>query len=357
MDGEGDVKASRTRILALAGWCVLVSVVSGPRSAHAEGEWAPPAGELRDVGLRVRTLGAGPPTLVLLHGLAGSNRYFGAPFDTLARNARVVAPDLLGFGDSPRPEDMDYGAEVHARAVLRALQALEIEGPLYLVGHSAGALVALRMAALAPERVRGIVAFGPPLYRSEAEAGARIQALGGMVRLFALDTVWAKLACRAMYPFPGLAGRLATRIRPDLPAPIAEDAVKHGWSSYSGTLRRLILTAQPPQELHTLPMPIRIVVGEDDEVADLGFLRELDADSEHIELEVRPGSHDLPLTDAVHSVATIRSLVGRGEAARAQASRPRRSPSHARCVDKRLRRSRRAPDRGHVAPSARATWA
>jgi pimeloyl-ACP methyl ester carboxylesterase len=115
-----------------------------------------------------------------------------------------------------------------------------------------------------------------------------------------------------MYPFPGLAGRLATRIRPDLPPPIAEDAVKHSWASYSGTVQHLILAAQPPPELRSLSVPIRIVAGDQDEVIDLAFLRELDEGSDTVGLEVWEGGHDLPLTDALASVATVRSMVAAG---------------------------------------------
>jgi pimeloyl-ACP methyl ester carboxylesterase len=53
--------------------------------------------------LAVRTLGQGPPT-VLLHGLLGSDRYWGGGFDRLADSGLLLAPDLLGFGAFPRPK-------------------------------------------------------------------------------------------------------------------------------------------------------------------------------------------------------------------------------------------------------------
>jgi len=294
-------------------WMAVIWIVVSPKEALlAEKAWAVPSGELRTAGLRVRTLGQGTPIILLLHGLAGSNRYFGAEFDGLSQLGQLVAPDLLGFGDSPRPSDVDYGPDAHARAVVEALDKLGIEGPIYIVAHSAGSIVALRIAALEPERIRGIVAFAPPFYRSEEDALARIQGLGGMVRLFAMDTFWAKAACKAMYPFPAVAARLASRIRPDLPAPIAEDAVKHSWASYSGTVRNLILAAQPPPDLRTLGSPLWIIAGAEDEILDLNHLKEL-AESEHVKLEVWPGGHDLPLSDAARSVELIETLVRSGK--------------------------------------------
>jgi pimeloyl-ACP methyl ester carboxylesterase len=123
-----------------------------------------------------------------------------------------------------------------------------------------------------------------------------------------MDTFWAKAACKAMYPFPGFAGRLASRIRPDLPTQVAEDAIKHSWTSYSGTVSHLILAAQPPPDLRTLSVPLWLITGAEDEVVDLDHLKEL-ARNEHVNLEVWPGGHDLPLTDAARSVERIQTLV------------------------------------------------
>lgn len=72
-------------------------------------QWRQPRGELHHGTLAVRALGdPTAPALVLLHGLAGSNLYWGAAYDELAADSFLVVPDLLGFGSSPRPQ-ADYG--------------------------------------------------------------------------------------------------------------------------------------------------------------------------------------------------------------------------------------------------------
>jgi len=266
----------RTTFFALRMLCALaISNPATPVLAQGGTTWAPPSGEVREVGLHVRTLGSGSPTIVLLHGLAGSNRYFGADFDALAEGGRVVVPDLLGFGDSPRPDDVDYGPEAHATALIDALEKLGIQPPVYVGAHSAGTLVALRLAVLRPDWVRGIVAFGPPLYHSEAEARAHIAELDGLVRHLAMDSFWAGIACRAFYPFSGVAVRVASRLRPELPREIVEDVMKHSWSSYSGTVRHLVLGGQPPVDLTRLDIPIWLITGTQDEVVRLDVLQEL----------------------------------------------------------------------------------
>ncbi len=303
------MKAQRP-VLALA-FAALVLVLLQIRRADVSPPvpWAAPSGELRDLALRVRTLGTGGPTILLLHGLAGSNQYFGKEFDGLARDGRIVAPDLLGFGDSPRPDAVDYGPDAHAEAVIATLEALGVEAPVYVAAHSAGTLVALRLAARRPDWIRGIVAFGPPIYRNEKEARLRIGGLGGMVRLFAMDTLWAELACKAMYPFSGFAERLAGWIRADLPAPIAEGAVKHSWASYSGTVRNLILAPQPPRELTSLQIPIWLIAGDRDDVVDIAFLKTVAGASNAVRLELWSGGHDLPLVDGPKSAEAIRRLI------------------------------------------------
>jgi pimeloyl-ACP methyl ester carboxylesterase len=98
--------------------------------------------------------GEGPP-LLLLHGLGGalSNWIELAPL--LARSYRVLAPDLPGHGRSePLPGAPDLGAFAES---VRLLAEHERLLPAAIVGHSAGGLIALRLAAARPEAVSSIV--------------------------------------------------------------------------------------------------------------------------------------------------------------------------------------------------------
>jgi pimeloyl-ACP methyl ester carboxylesterase len=105
--------------------------------------------------------GAGVP-LVMLHGLlfgSVASWYFTtAPL--LARDRRVVLYDLRGHGLSARPRS---GYDVLTMARDLALLCADEPGPLDLVGHSWGALVALRYALAAPARVRRLVLVDAPL--------------------------------------------------------------------------------------------------------------------------------------------------------------------------------------------------
>jgi pimeloyl-ACP methyl ester carboxylesterase len=114
------------------------------------------------VRLHVQEIGDGPP-VVLLHGLfIGSlaSWYFTAA-PTLARHHRVHLYDLRGHGRSERaPSGYDLGT---LAADLAAVTADLGPGPIDLVGHSYGGLIALRYALDHQERVRRLVVVESPL--------------------------------------------------------------------------------------------------------------------------------------------------------------------------------------------------
>jgi len=96
--------------------------------------------------LYCRTEGSGPP-LLFLHGLAGSWRYWRRGLDGLQAHHALYLPDLLGFGRSPKPRG-DYALPMHVGALAPLLD--EADGPMTVVGHSMGAIVALGRSWLAP---------------------------------------------------------------------------------------------------------------------------------------------------------------------------------------------------------------
>jgi pimeloyl-ACP methyl ester carboxylesterase len=257
--------------------------------------------------LAVRALGQGPPTL-LLHGLLGSNRYWGGAFDRLADRGLLLAPDLLGFGASPRPLS-GYGPEEHGRALIGSLQTLKVSGKVLVVGHSLGALLAIWVACNHPDQVRGVVAFGPPLFRDPQHARRQIARLSRLERLFAFESWAAKMACQNLCGArPRLAARLFSMIRPDIPHPLAEDATHHSWASYSETVRRVILAAEGARWLESARPPVLLVAGTEDRYLDLDFLRELADRRPHVHLRVwAGGGHDLPLTQPERCLSAIES--------------------------------------------------
>ena len=97
------------------------------------------------------------PPLILIHGWMSHRDVWAGTMKVLKFSHRCIAIDLLGFGDSPKPEDSDYSIPAQARRVLELADALELED-FALIGHSMGAQIALYLAAKrAPQRVDKVI--------------------------------------------------------------------------------------------------------------------------------------------------------------------------------------------------------
>ncbi|MFF3494626.1 alpha/beta fold hydrolase [Streptomyces sp. NPDC002795] len=97
-----------------------------------------------------RIAGEGPAVL-LIHGVGASSAHWEDCVGTLARRHTVIAPDLLGHGDSAKPR-ADYSVAAYANGLRDLLGVLGIDR-VTLVGHSFGGGVAMQFAYQFPERV------------------------------------------------------------------------------------------------------------------------------------------------------------------------------------------------------------
>lgn len=123
-----------------------------------------------EIGRRVRTggfetnvhdVGSGAPVL-LIHGSgpgvsAWANWRLVIP--ALAKDRRVIAPDMVGFGYTDRPAGIQYGMDTWVQQALDLLDTLGLE-QVDLVGNSFGGALAMALAIRAPQRVRRLVLMG-----------------------------------------------------------------------------------------------------------------------------------------------------------------------------------------------------
>jgi len=124
-----------------------------------------------------RIAGSGPP-VVLIHGMVNSSRHWESVALRLADSYTVIAPDLIGHGDSATPRG-DYSLGAHAASIRDLLAALRIDRAT-IVGHSLGGGVAMQFFYQFPQRTERLVlvssgGLGPevsPLLRSAALPGA-----------------------------------------------------------------------------------------------------------------------------------------------------------------------------------------
>ena len=101
-----------------------------------------------------RMAGSGPP-VVLIHGMLNSSRHWEPVAERLAERYTVIAPDLIGHGDSATPRG-DYSLGAHAATIRDLLAAIGIERAS-IVGHSLGGGVAMVYFWLFPQRTERLV--------------------------------------------------------------------------------------------------------------------------------------------------------------------------------------------------------
>ncbi|WP_395570921.1 alpha/beta fold hydrolase [Streptomyces sp. BK79] len=159
-------------------------------------------------GARLACWESGPPDaepVLLLHGYPADHQCWRHQVPPLAREHRVITPDLLGWGDSDRPLHLPFDYDTEVARLGRLLDALELDS-VNLAGHDYGGFLALGFAQRHPERVRRLAllnsrahaTFTRPWYAAFSLLGllARTPAL----RPAATRVPYAALHRRALVP-------------------------------------------------------------------------------------------------------------------------------------------------------------
>jgi pimeloyl-ACP methyl ester carboxylesterase len=117
-------------------------------------------------GVRVRYVDIGEgPAVVFVHGFASSMDVWSEILQETAKNHRVLALDLKGFGWTDRPEG-DYSPAAEAQIVLHLMDARGIDRAA-VVAHSWGASVALAVSLAAPDRVTRLALYDAWVYEEQ----------------------------------------------------------------------------------------------------------------------------------------------------------------------------------------------
>jgi pimeloyl-ACP methyl ester carboxylesterase len=118
------------------------------------------------------------PALLLVHGLSGSWQNWLENIPHFAREHRVIALDLPGFGDSPMP-DWEVSVEAYGRFVLELCDELDVPR-CTIVGNSMGGFIAAETATREPDRFEKLVLVSAAgisharMRRQPAEVAARM---------------------------------------------------------------------------------------------------------------------------------------------------------------------------------------
>ncbi|MCD5396178.1 MAG: alpha/beta hydrolase [Candidatus Pacebacteria bacterium] len=130
----------------------------------------------------IRIKGQGE-TLLILHGWGASSRSWEEVQDLLSKNFRVICLDLPGFGKSD-PPPYAWDVENYAQFIFALLRELKLK-QFYLLGHSFGGAVALKLALIQPDKVKRLILVNAAIVRKPKTILKKILSFfAGIISLF-----------------------------------------------------------------------------------------------------------------------------------------------------------------------------
>ena len=192
------------------------------------------------------------PVVVLMHGIASSSITFRELVPRLVDSHRVIALDILGFGESVAPDDATFTIEEHAAALHATIRSLRLSAPFVLVGHSLGSLIASRYSADHPELVAKLVLVSPPIYLPQKSWGTQRDkaAMGAYLKAYEY--------LRANKTFTMRAAEALDRLSPIRNVLQVSEA---NWNAFSLSLQNAIESQTTVADIARVRVPVEIVYG------------------------------------------------------------------------------------------------
>lgn len=212
---------------------LLLIILGVGLHGYLHGVMAPPY-DPEEMTLNYERIGSGDKKVVLLHGLTGSLEYWKHGIDEAPDGHSFLLIDLLGFGNSPKPNSK-YDLEEHLGAIEKVMQKEGFDdGSTMVVGHSLGAILSIALTAHRPEWVDKLVVIGLPVFRDKEEIQNR----------FRTASLWDGVSVDSRFKFVCYFHPIYMTewFRPkNIPKDIFKDAGKHTWVGYYNTLDEIII--------------------------------------------------------------------------------------------------------------------
>ena len=204
------------------------------------------------------------PVVILIHGIASSSVTFSALVPRLVESHRCISIDLLGFGESPAPEDATFTIEEHVEAVRATIASLGLRAPFVLVGHSMGSLIAARYTAVYPDKVSKLVLVSPPIYVTPTAIGDPLQRATMGAYLKAYEYLRGN---------KGFTTRSAAFLARLSPIKNVLEVSERNWNAFVLSLQNSIESQTAISDIAAVRVPVEVVYGTLDPFIMTGGLR------------------------------------------------------------------------------------
>ncbi len=224
------------------------------------------------------------PTLLLIHGFPLDASMWSDQRLALEDVARVIAPDLRGFGSDTRTLPAAMTMEAHAQDLKELLDERGIDR-VVLCGLSMGGYIALAFLERWPERVEGLVLANTKATADDdaAREGREQSAVNAMTKGMAV-------LARAMAP--KLLTEATRRERPDLIQRVEDMIARQRPEAAAASARGMALRPDKLKWMQAIDVPLLVITSDSDELMPLSTSEAM--------VQAAPNSTMVVLSDAGH---------------------------------------------------------
>ena len=219
------------------------------------------------------TFSGNGPTVILIPGMCGSDRYYTDTVKALHKEGRsTLTIDLLGFGRSPKPKNLEYTLADHTQAMFNTIDSHNLTHPVTIVGVSMATIIIVDMIRRRPDYFSKAVYISPMIYSSQEVAETLSYRTGGLeflLRNKPLAWVVCNTVCK-IKPLAKLVYRKSNTNNFSLD--IVYDAILHNWQSYSRSMKNVILNQDCADDFLASPIETIAIYGAQDRAMERNFL-------------------------------------------------------------------------------------
>jgi pimeloyl-ACP methyl ester carboxylesterase len=229
--------------------------------------------------------GTGPPVL-LIHGFPLDHTMWDAQIAVLSQRARVIAPDLRGFGQSPLAAgdgERGISMEAYADDLAELLDKLAVGEPIVLVGFSMGGYVAWQFVRKYGDRLRALVQCDTRAKADTEEARA------GRIKMAENVAEWGSGRVAEMMG-PKLFAPATFDTKPDVVAAVRKVVDATPPAGIAAAQRGMAARPDVTSSLSTIKLPTLVLVGEHDAISPPAEMKEIAAAIPGADFVVVPGA-------------------------------------------------------------------